>query len=260
LETGGNSKKPSPIRLAHVAAMVIIGASFGGFYIGTRPAAYQPVLPEALPRTPPAGEVTPAITYSEHPLVKRGPNADWPRPFEEMLAEAPAEAILDEAAKLASLAKRAETRAFNGAPPVIPHPVENMKAMDCMVCHDSGLHLGDQFAPAMSHDFFASCTQCHAPVGDHVPGEFALAVENHFQGIPAPTEGDRAWEGAPPTIPHTTHMRQNCLACHGYNGWPGLHTTHPERQDCRQCHASDAGFEQHVSAFRLYIEGSIHGP
>lgn len=260
MATPKQPQRLSKSRAFQVLAVIVIGASFGGFYLGTRPAGYEPVLPDTTPRIPPVGEVTPAITYSEHPTTRRGPNADWPRPFDEMRPALATEANTDIDAKLASLAKRSETRAFNGAPPVIPHPVESMNAQDCLVCHQSGLQLGAQFAPAMSHEFFASCVQCHAPVADAVPADIAFAVENHFEGIPAPTEGARAWEGAPPTIPHTTHMRQNCLACHGFNGWPGLHTTHPERQECRQCHASDATFEQHVSAFRLYVEDSIYGP
>ena len=70
---------------------------------------------------------------------------------------------------------------------------------------------------------------------------------NGFDGVAAPTEGARAWLGAPPVVPHTTWMRNDCLACHGPNGWPGMETTHPWRQNCLQCHAPSSALDLNPS-------------
>jgi cytochrome c-type protein NapB len=56
--------------------------------------------------------------------------------------------------------------------------------------------------------------------------------------------GVRAYTGAPPEIPHSTWMRETCLACHGGTGAEGLRTRHPQRQSCTQCHAPSAGLNQ----------------
>jgi nitrate reductase (cytochrome), electron transfer subunit len=55
----------------------------------------------------------------------------------------------------------------------------------------------------------------------------------------------RAFDGAPPTIPHSTLMRTDCLSCHGPQGLYGLRTPHPERQSCLQCHAPGAHLDQY---------------
>jgi cytochrome c-type protein NapB len=56
--------------------------------------------------------------------------------------------------------------------------------------------------------------------------------------------GGRATLGAPPTIPHRTLMRENCVACHdGPGAREEIRTSHPERLRCRQCHVSVTGRE-----------------
>ena len=54
-------------------------------------------------------------------------------------------------------------------------------------------------------------------------------------------KGQRAFAGAPPTIPHTLWLRGNCLACHGAFGFAELQTSHPERANCVQCHVPRSG-------------------
>ena len=49
--------------------------------------------------------------------------------------------------------------------------------------------------------------------------------------------GLRLHDRAPPTIPHKTFMRENCVACHaGPAAREEIRTSHPERRRCRQCH------------------------
>lgn len=147
--------------------------------------------------------------------------------------------------KMLALEDRAKWRAFDGAPPMIPHPVDFMQTTNCMACHGSGLRVGDKLATKMSHPYMTNCTQCH---GEAARPEFGNAAapsfENAFIGIARSGPGERAWLGAPPTIPHTTWMRQDCASCHGLVARPGIRTTHPWLTNCTQCHAPSATLDQ----------------
>lgn len=134
---------------------------------------------------------------------------------------------------------RAERRAFDGAPPVIPHaPL----GASCTACHTlSGREVaGHGFAPANPHDGTkaagrtANCRQCHLFIR-----ETTTFVESEFAGLPQAIRlGDRLYPGAPPVIPHPLQLRENCQACHaGPSARPEIRCTHPERLNCRQCHA-----------------------
>jgi len=150
--------------------------------------------------------------------------------------------------KAASSKLRASRRAFNGAPPIIPHAVETTSDAACYACHSKGLRLGNLKASVMSHEFLANCTQCHAPPTPTPFQDVDASVDSSFVGLPAPEAGARAYPGAPPTIPHSRWMRSNCLACHGGpNGWAGMESTHPWRTNCTQCHAPSAKLDQAFS-------------
>ncbi len=137
-----------------------------------------------------------------------------------------------------SAAVRAERRADDGAPPVMAHEV---LGIDCVECHDrEGMEVADLgFAPPSPHEATAGmsaisrCRQCHVPAVTN--GVFAA---NSFQGLRQDLRrGARLNELAPPTIPHKTFMRENCLACHsGPAAREEIRTDHPERVRCRQCH------------------------
>ena len=143
-----------------------------------------------------------------------------------------------EGALKSTAAVRADRRAYDGAPPTIPH--DNFGA-DCSNCHtERGRAVsGVGFAPASPHDGtrYAGgtirCRQCHV---FHTTDE--VFVASLFEGIPQDlAAGDRATPGAPPRIPHRVLMRENCAACHdGPGAREGIRTDHPERTRCRQCH------------------------
>lgn len=142
------------------------------------------------------------------------------------------------ALQVTATAVRAERRAFDGAPPVIPH--EPLKA-DCITCHTlTGKEVPQLgFAPANPHSHTSmagqtqNCRQCH--VFRNTDEEFA---ESLFVGIPQTiTRGSRAYPGAPPMIPHSELMRENCLACHsGPSARKEILCTHTTRTNCKQCH------------------------
>jgi cytochrome c-type protein NapB len=232
-------------RFIPVAAVVAITLALVGFISGIREP--EPA-PSPLPREPAApGPVPPAVTYAELPTANQGPNAAWEQSLAQLRFDRPGifdPVVRTEEMRLAAIADRARNRAYDGAPPTIPHPVEARSAAACLACHGEGLKVGDRVASKMSHALLSNCTQCHveqAPAG--LP--FAVdPVETTFVGLYRAGPGGRASPGAPPTIPHHTWMRENCNSCHGLVTRPGTRTTHPWLTSCTQCHAPSAGLDQ----------------
>ncbi|MEX0585250.1 MAG: diheme cytochrome c precursor [Pirellulales bacterium] len=193
----------------------------------------------------------PATHYADMRRTETGPTSRW-QPTIEPTGSSEYDPSIEikpsEEEKRQSLQTRASRRAFNGAPPVIPHGVERTDDAACYACHGQGARIGDLVANQMSHGFLANCTQCHAPPPPKPFAGMDTAVENSFVGVSAPMQGERAYPGAPPTIPHSRWMRENCTACHGLEGWAGMESTHPWRTNCTQCHAPSATLDQAVSA------------
>ncbi len=127
---------------------------------------------------------------------------------------------------------RADLRAYYGAPPVIPHLVEELGRGNCRSCHEQGLIYGGQVAVARPHPYVGECRQCHV---EQRP-DAKPPVKNTFVGLGEPERIPPAYPGAPPPIPHYTRMRSECLNCHGPRGHPELRTPHPRWTNCTQCH------------------------
>lgn len=130
-------------------------------------------------------------------------------------------------------------RAYPGAPPIIPHAVKadmDRGKAACLSCHEGGGLVSEfkAFAPVTPHPKLVSCRQCHVSAAGQ-----SLFRETLWQSV-SPLELKRAaLPGSPPQIPHDLHMRENCLACHGGIGAvKEIRVTHPERVNCRQCHAA----------------------
>jgi hypothetical protein len=137
-----------------------------------------------------------------------------------------------------SFAVRAQRRAFDGAPPVIPHMPFGA---DCVTCHTAtgqaiptvgaapaNPHLGDPRVGSLEN-----CRQCHL-----FAQTSSTFKQNSFAGIPQERHtAERAHPLAPPVTPHPLQMRENCIACHaGPAARPEIVCTHPERSNCVQCH------------------------
>jgi cytochrome c-type protein NapB len=157
---------------------------------------------------------------------------------------------MDDAHRADALARRALRRAYDGAPPTVPHPVAQGAFPACLNCHREGLDVAGRVAPAMPHAELGNCLQCHVVTAQPMPGE-ALAggppLDNAFAGLQPPRRGERAWPIAPPTVPHSTLMRGRCETCHGTLS-QGIRSTHPWRQSCTQCHAPSAALDQRAVA------------
>ncbi len=154
-----------------------------------------------------------------------------------------AEIAITPADKQQSLDRRQRNRAFNGAPPTTPHPIDQRSDASCVACHVEGARAASFRIPRMSHRLLTNCAQCHVESNArHLP--VTPFGENSFAGLAAPEQGPRAFSGAPPIIPHSTWMRSDCMSCHGYVGEFGIRTTHPWRTNCQQCHAPSAALDQ----------------
>jgi cytochrome c-type protein NapB len=248
-------------KLAVVAAIAAFTAGLSGFFMGLlqtdqTAARLREETQAILVTTAPAallqvGQAAPvAPSYTEIAGRTRQPNHGWRSQLASLrrppafTADSPRLAP-EEVAALS--ARRLSRRAFNGAPPTVPHPIDQHQSTSCLACHGQPTRIGMVDVPQMSHAAYTHCIQCHAPA--HGPGgEFNRTVlplatpslGNAFSGLPPPVGGTRAYPSAPPTIPHPTAMRQNCVSCHGPGGSSLVRTTHPQRQNCLQCHALDA--------------------
>lgn len=228
----------------------IIGVSFVGFVVGLRQAVptYEPRAAERTRVEGDEGTAIAAVPYREFDRRTHGPNRDWhnnladlPQPEVDLFAAV----HTSEDARSAWLHARASRRAFDGAPPTVPHPIDQDSAASCIACHGEGLSIRGVHAPKISHDFMANCLQCHVEQQARAL-EPEPAVATSFEGLAAPGRGSRAWPGAPPTIPHATFMREDCASCHGAQGASPIRTSHPWQVSCTQCHAPSATLDQAV--------------
>jgi len=236
-------------RSLQVLFVAALGLAFVGLVVGIRQGATVPELTPPERDGPSAhSDALPSTAYRDFDRRSLGPNWNWSvtladlkQPEIDLFAER--QSGTDEMRRVL-LATRAERRAFDGAPPVVPHPIDQVGTAGCLACHEHGYYVGKQrFAPMMSHIYMPNCTQCHVESQSRDLAPFVLAG-NSFEGKAAPVRGQRAWMGAPPTVPHTTLMRDNCLSCHGPMGASPIQTTHPWRVNCLQCHAPSSEFNQ----------------
>jgi cytochrome c-type protein NapB len=195
----------------------------------------------------PPATVAAARAYADMRQGMQGPNAGIQPGWWDSLPRPDLFAPVVQSAedRLAALARRGRQRAYDGAPPTIPHEIDQLGVPACLSCHEHGARIATLVAPKMSHQPHGNCVQCHVVATDPRPGVVTPpAPETTFVGLAAPDRGERAWPGAPPTIPHSTWMRERCDSCHGPFGANGMKTTHPWRQSCTQCHASSAALDR----------------
>jgi cytochrome c-type protein NapB len=248
MSASGHKGQGLPARWLHVGAVVAVTVAATGYFAGTRP-------PSAVERPSvavPGGPAERAPSYSELRELRRGPNAHMYEGAIAALEEAPfpvkALPVASAAERTKAVTGRQAHRAYDGAPPTIPHEIDPRGVPGCLACHGQGMKLGARTAPRISHAPYQSCTQCHVVEDSPRPlAAYPDVPANRFVGLVSAGSGARAWPGAPPTLPHPTHMRTECASCHGPGGQPGLRTSHPERQNCVQCHGASASLDQRVA-------------
>lgn len=133
--------------------------------------------------------------------------------------------------------ERATRRAYDGAPPAIPHAPFGAA---CLSCHGNETMkvAGIGVAPRSPHGdamkgALQRCVQCHV-----YRTTDAVFRTSTFAGVPQDlAAGDRLYDGAPPRIPHPVFMREQCATCHaGETARQEILCSHPERVLCTQCH------------------------
>lgn len=133
------------------------------------------------------------------------------------------------------LAARRDTRAYDGAPPVIPHEVARRGRENCNSCHTPGATTNpERVGPPRSHPAWGDCRQCHVEIQST-----QTLVRSGLEPLWWPAVGARMYASAPPTIPHALQNRQDCEVCHiGSQAPAALRAAHGMRENCRQCHAA----------------------
>lgn len=261
MDERSTAKQPHPgrgRRAAEIAALIVMCAAISGYYIGINSPMNPPRLAhapigqaaESGPAHADLAAAIPATSYAQMSMIDHGANRDWKTRL-SMLKQEPydplAEIELDPAQKPEALEARARLRAFNGAPPTVPHPIENTAMAACLACHGAGAKSATLRIAKMPHANYINCVQCHVEQQAAHPASATAAEDfrgNSFVGLAAPLAGPRAYQEAPPVVPHSTWMRDDCLSCHGRTANRGMETTHPWRQNCLQCHAPSAELNQ----------------
>jgi cytochrome c-type protein NapB len=222
----------------------VFGVAIVGFSIGIR--KNTDVEPRGMPgissnarASSSAGQAPEAPSYLELATRSLSPNARFTSSLAALAqpADSPPPAKPDPDERARALLRRAARRAYDGAPPVVPHATDARSAAACLACHGEGLVVEGLVARKIPHPPWSQCTQCHVEAQNPSFDDLVLA-ESAFSGFVARDFAHRAAPGAPPLTPHGTTVRQDCLACHGSRGELGLRTSHPERQNCLQCHPS----------------------
>ena len=127
---------------------------------------------------------------------------------------------------------RASLRAYDGAPPVIPHEVATNLYRRCLYCHKTGKNLGDDTAKATPHPEMKNCLQCHV---EQITDD--LFMKNDFEPFRIRGSLPGKNPAGPPRITHRLQLRENCEACHLSESAPeAIKPRHGARPHCVQCH------------------------
>ncbi len=242
-------------RTTRLLAFVVISLAIVGYFTGIQ--SPMPVIPTTVtqqvdenstdPATSELVGVIPATHYINMAEVSLNHRRHASLASLKSTIDPRAKIKIESDDKHAALQRRAQNRAYNGAPPTIPHPIDQRSDASCVACHGNGARTNSLRIPRMSHALLSNCTQCHVESRSQHMTPIAFR-ENEFDGLVAPSQGPRAFKGAPPQIPHSTWMRSDCMSCHGYAGLHGIRTTHPWRTNCQQCHAPSATMDQTLLA------------
>ncbi len=150
-----------------------------------------------------------------------------------------------------SLESYYDNRAFYGAPPSIPHPVDeiqNIGQNSCLKCHENGGFVDKYkaYTPVTPHPELVNCMQCHVEQNSKT-----LFKNGDFAKFESPEIGvNQALLTSPPAIPHQIQLRENCLSCHAGPSAPKeIRVSHPERVNCMQCHVPATDELQVINPF-----------
>ena len=167
-------------KLASLICSVVVALTVTGFFIGLQ-SPMNPfekaikggvsslrTFPEASSATQGSnGNVLAATDYRDIGEATRKRSLDWRTSLVDLKSKFDplAEVKVTPEQKAFALALREQNRAFNGAPPTVPHPIDQMSTQTCMACHGEGMKTESLRISKMSHQFLENCTQCHVENG-----------------------------------------------------------------------------------------------
>ena len=193
-------------KVAYLICFVVISIAVTGYFVGLQspmnPSAKSVATVQSNERdtgemsshsNSAAGAVLPATHYADMGNMTLKQAKIWQTSLAQLKSTVDPleEFTITPEQKAFALALREQNRAFNGAPPTVPHPVDQMPAQVCAACHSNGFKTETLRIPKMSHQFLENCTQCHV---ENNPKHMTASLfrENSFVGLPAPTGGPRA--------------------------------------------------------------------
>ncbi|MGJ8639468.1 MAG: nitrate reductase cytochrome c-type subunit [Opitutaceae bacterium] len=239
-------EKAKSIKATTIVVAIVFTISVSGFFMGMRQTVsettYTQPTAETYEDVEPHSTTQTAVDYKDIANAGFGPNANFKSRLSSLINMPDSQGGISPllVSEQALREKRESRRAYDGAPPIVPHPIAQDNAASCLECHSQATQISNVVAPAISHPEYTSCTQCHVSgkgLGSRWnTADFDLHTGNLFAGNHTAKPVDRAYDNSPPTIPHNVHMRQNCMSCHGELGTSPIRTSHPDRQSCTQCH------------------------
>ena len=144
-----------------VLLAVLLTAAVSGYFMGLRQTRSQVSLTRPVelstaqasrPGQPPDRSVPGIVSYREVNRKQGGPNAGWRSDLHLLIG--PPRLVLTTNPppefRAAAVAQRQTRRAFDGAPPVVPHPIAQDSSAACLACHANGLAVKDRVAPKVS--------------------------------------------------------------------------------------------------------------
>ena len=177
--------------------VIVVAIAILGFILGlvneTPPAMDRPV-PVAIVPDPHDVTVITATPYWELPETGLGPTRHWVQSLQRLIRPLDDTAGPIEASK-DSFVQRSLRRAYAGAPPVIPHAVNQLGFDSCISCHGESVSIGGKEARPLPHPYLENCLQCHGTRAPDLLGAIAEPA-NTFVGSVSPSRND----GPPPTL------------------------------------------------------------
>ena len=185
MPAGNNNYEPYR-NATRVTLAVILVISATGYFMGLRQTASTAAsrdLSQIVPHQEQNSAAPEALDYSRMNELPK-PNAGWSNSLAALqipnfnLLETNAPATPEQ--RGAATQARLERRAFDGAPPVTPHPIDQSSSASCLACHGEGKVVKGRVAARISHAHYSNCTQCHVPSGG-----FSRASERNDSICPA---------------------------------------------------------------------------
>jgi len=146
--------------------------------------------------------------------------------------------------RVAYVEKRAKIRAYEGAPPVIPHTIVKGETKYCLSCHEKGIvfekdaelmGVKSAVAKITPHPTWVNCFQCHVPQQD--VKVFHKNTFKTFRLAHVANPEKTGEEPAPPMMPHQMENRESCTVCHfSKTADPSITPKHGMREGCEFCH------------------------